>query len=481
MMTLSIEVCTMTRAARNGRHDEVASQASAVLTFISSEEAAAHANLGSTPEADGLGLMRQPSLSAEFWSLWRQGAERTRDAAREAAAVGRVARSEASARLMVALAALRGSVDSAVHGVLLSPAGRSGASGPAGRAVLPRLALERVREDMDLLGGERAGEACRAVEDVFARGSLQGKLPWRDLTEALTSHEVARAGETEWRRMLCGAATPDWCISRSDVRMLLEGGAAAPCQPFSSVLRSLTRIRLVAGNHEPPMPVLFRRLDPGTVGFAPRTAFLETLRGVRCALSPAERAQLAVFFAPSADPDQVCYPHFLHSVLPLPADGVAPVVPNASLLPATVPAAASLMAGSAHMEALTRTAELESENLDLRERLRKVTSRCEESNALIAQSPAQAVLRLQGQISALETQLLERQTKQSASTQKANITLKGDLDVARHEVKVLQRQVEEKDAQLETYRRELAAILTELSALKDSRPGLVGYAPVGGS
>merc|ERR1719213_679109 len=100
------------------------------------------------------------------------------------------------------------------------------------------------------------------------------------------------------------------------------------------------------------------------------------------------------------------------------------------------------------MEALTRTAELESENLDLRERLRKVTSRCEESNALIAQSPAQAVLRLQGQISALETQLLERQTKQSASTQKANITLKGDLDVARHEVKVLQRQVEEKDAQL---------------------------------
>merc|ERR1711865_1263189 len=92
--------------------------------------------------------------------------------------------------------------------------------------------------------------------------------------------------------------------------------------------------------------------------------------------------------------------------------------------------------------------------------------RCAESAAMAAQSPAHVIRRLQGEMGALETRMLEQQTALSTGSRKAEITLRGDLDVSRHEVASLRQALDSKDSELERYKQELEAIIGELVALQ---------------
>merc|ERR1712232_47059 len=71
---------------------------------------------------------------------------------------------------------------------------------------------------------------------------------------------------------------------------------------------------------------------------------------------------------------------------------------------------------TAHFDAAARASELEVENTDLRERVRVMTAKCAENAALAAQSPAHVVRRLQGDMAALETRMLEQHTALSAGS-----------------------------------------------------------------
>merc|ERR1712129_563225 len=121
---------------------------------------------------------------------------------------------------------------------------------------------------------------------------------------------------------------------------------------------------------------------------------------------------------------------------------------------------------AARFDVAERMSELEAENIDLREHTRALTERCAESAVLVAQSPAHVVRRLQGEMAALETRMLEQQTMLTSGSRRAEITLRGDLDVSRHEVASLRQALEARDAEVERYKEELQAIIGELMALK---------------
>merc|ERR1712046_302015 len=108
----------------------------------------------------------------------------------------------------------------------------------------------------------------------------------------------------------------------------------------------------------------------------------------------------------------------------------------------------------------------EVENADLREHARVLTEKCAENAALVAQSPAHVVRRLQGEMAALENWMLEQQTALSSGSRKAEITLRGDLEVSRHEAATLRQALEARDSEVERYKQELQAIIGELMALK---------------
>jgi len=246
----------------------------------------------------------------------------------------------------------------------------------------------------------------------------------------------------------------------------------------SGLIRTLTRIRLVAADHDPPLPLLFQSLDVAGHGFVSRTEFLEVLRGVRCAISQDERAQLAVFFSPAIDPRVVYYPWFLQNIVPTRGEGIDLQAewPEAMLRPHTgrwaQPVVSQSLPGrqsvpsAGQFDVAMRHSELEVENSDLRERVRMLTERYAESAALVAQSPAHVVQRLQGEMAALETRMLEQHTALSAGSRKAEITLRGELDVARHETASLRQSLEVKEADVERYKQELEAIIGELIALR---------------
>merc|ERR1712203_232309 len=107
--------------------------------------------------------------------------------------------------------------------------------------------------------------------------------------------------------------------------------------------------------------------------------------------------------------------------------------------------------------------DLEAENLDLRERIRILDAMCAENSKLIAQTPAEAVRCLQSKITALENQVLEQQTALSTTARKAEITLRGELDVCTQQITILNSKLEAKDAEIERYKNELSGIIMELT------------------
>jgi len=278
------------------------------------------------------------------------------------------------------------------------------------------------------------------------------------------------------------AAHPDFTLSLSELQQLISADPSQrPLQaPGGGIIRSLTRIRLVVAENDPALPLLFRSLDVAGRGFVTRPDFMEALRGINCALSPEERGQLALFFSPAVDPRLVCYPLFLQSVVPTRGEGMdtQPTWPDQMLRPNNArwaePAVALSEPGrpsfpsTAHFDAAARASEMEVENADLRERVRRLTEQCAENAALVAQSPAHVVRRLQGEIATLETRMLEQQTALASGSRKAEITLRGDLDVARHEIATLRQALEAKDADVERYKQELNAIIGELIAMKSA-------------
>jgi len=505
VIALSIELRAMMHAARRRRYDEVASQARALLVVLCTEETASGMLAASDPSCsssgqDVLRLRAQPPLPRQVWSSWRRLAERVASVAAEASLRGQegvrgVNGSDVS-DVAGALAALCLCVDGALCGLVFSPAGsgvgRESDSGSRRQAVaeawgadeslvpvrveslLPRLVLERVREELDAAG---SGHAVALAQDADVHaGGVDHRLPWRELAGALSRCSVGGPKLLGECRL---AAQPDWTLPLAELRQLLgtEGGMRPLQAPCWGIVRTLTRIRMVAGDHEPPLPALFRCLDADGRGFLSRQEFMEALRGIHCALSPEERGQLAVFFSPAIDPGWVCYPLLLQSVIPTRGEAVIapPVFTATTSQPPTAAAPEVRVPGAAvRLDALARAAELEADNLDLRERVRTLTAKCAENAALVAQTPVQAVRRLQGEVAALETHMLEQHTVLSTTSRKAEITLRGELEVSRHETASLRETVDMKDRMLEErgrevarYKCELESIIMELAALRD--------------
>eukprot|EP00929_Paragymnodinium_shiwhaense_P049187 TRINITY_DN24827_c0_g1_i1.p1 TRINITY_DN24827_c0_g1~~TRINITY_DN24827_c0_g1_i1.p1 ORF type:complete len:1923 (+),score=632.60 TRINITY_DN24827_c0_g1_i1:285-6053(+) len=514
LVALSLELRSMARAAAARKFSEVASQGRALLSVLCAGEAAAgafsatmpsQATLANEPMAMGgvhdvLRLRAQPPLPCAVWSAWRRQTELLTEAAAEAslrseAAVPGSAAATAIAREVIAsLAALRNCVDSVLL-ALLRPAGMALTASTAAAAaaeawgvtsfgalesLLPRLTLERVQEDLQVgSAGERGGATAATcspaglLQDAEVHSGLDHRLPWNELAGVLDRCGIAGPkllGECRH------AANSAWSFPISDLRAFLAepSSPSAPAEaPCGSLTRALARIRLVANRNEPPLPQVFRKLDIEGRGYVPRAEFVEVLRGLRCLLTAEERSQLTGYFTPAGDPSWVCYPLFLHSVTPLRGEAgfSAPAGPDTAALPQAADAAgfrhhdAWSLEGSRHVQqlrfdghgakemsgaALARLADLEAENLSLRERNRALTTRCSEQAALVAQSPAQMVTRLQGEVAALE----------------AEITLRAELDVSRHEVTQLRRQLGMKDREVAKYQGELDGIILELADMR---------------
>jgi len=119
---------------------------------------------------------------------------------------------------------------------------------------------------------------------------------------------------------------------------------------------------------------------------------------------------------------------------------------------------------------------LENENQDLRDYVQRLEAQCKESaSQLLAQeqgAPAnaqQAVRHLQADIAALENRVLEQQTALLTGSKRAEITLRGELEVCQHENEALRRALGVKDQEVDSYRQELDVIITELTELHRAR------------
>lgn len=495
LVSLSLELVAIARAARARCFSDVVAQARSLLAVLCSEEAAAGA-LGAGFAPDGVGedvlrLKAQPPLACAVWATWRKQTEHLIDVASEAgrhADAGNVMPDGSMApEVASVLNSLRTCVETVIE-VLIQPAGggRQGnvlgageAWGPGSSAaaatesLLPRLVLERFREEVDTAG---VGHATALLQDAEVHAGLDHRLPWGELVSVL---DRSRIGVPHLLVDSRKAANLDWSFPVADLRQLMlaekvplgsTGGGHSPC---GGLVRALTRARLAAGRSDPPLPQLFRSHDVEGQGFVQRAEFAEVLRGLRCALSPEERAQITAYFSPAGNPSWVCYPLFLHSMTPLrwePVPGVPPASRSLAHAPATAwgPRGASGLAGAcaAGLDAHARTAELEAENVGLREKVRVLTTKCAETSALMAQTPVQMVQRLQGEVASLEARIHESQAGAAANTRKAEITLRSELDVAQHEVPEGRRQLQAKDRQIAQYRGELEEIIAELTELK---------------
>ena len=190
-------------------------------------------------------------------------------------------------------------------------------------------------------------------------------------------------------------------------------------------------------------------------GFLPRGEFLEALRALPCALSLEERHQIASLFSPAGDVRRVCYPLFLHSVVPERFEE----------------AALQFSAKAQAEEWQSRLEEAKAESCKLRDQLLQQEARSAEQARQIAtlgaEEPAQAVRRLQGEVAMLETKVLEQQAMQSAAARKSEIALRAELDVKNHEVSSLKRALEARDSEVCRYEAELSAIIAELNVLRE--------------
>lgn len=538
LAAVSTELRAMAQAARRLRFGEVATQARALLALLSAEESAAgtfhlEAAVGHAVGQDALRLSALPPLPCDVWAAWRRLASQIVAAAAEAelrsegtASAGSGPRGgrAAAAELVVALAALRGCVEDVLSGLLFGggaacgralrssreawPAAARETAPARAESLLPRLLLEHLREEIDVAGD---AHAAAILQDAEVHAGLDHKLPWHEFVGVLR-----RCGVGGERLLIeChGAADPDWSLSLSELRWLLSGaqGTQAPPSPCVGLVRTLTRIRLAAVSHDPPLLVLFREFDAEGRGFLPRPDFMEALGAIHCALSLEERVQLAAFFSPASDPRWVCYPLLLQSVVPSRDEVALGGFAGHSIAVTASPAAFSrslpgpgghsawaagaarggldwragaqppLGAGQglhpefalaaphpAAVAAKAKAAELEVENEGLRDRLRMLDRRVAEQDELLSRTPAQAVRRLQREVAALEAHLLEGQAGAATAARKAELTLWSDLEVSRHEAAALRRALEAKDRELERYKIELEAIIAELSRLQGTR------------
>eukprot|EP00443_Scrippsiella_acuminata_P020551 CAMPEP_0115184930 /NCGR_PEP_ID=MMETSP0270-20121206/9211_1 /TAXON_ID=71861 /ORGANISM="Scrippsiella trochoidea, Strain CCMP3099" /LENGTH=1881 /DNA_ID=CAMNT_0002598021 /DNA_START=98 /DNA_END=5743 /DNA_ORIENTATION=- len=502
---LSIELRAMTHAARCHRYDEVACQARALLSVLSAEETAAGAfQRGFAPIAhgasqacqDALRLKAQPPLPGAIWRLWRTLATQVATVAAEAGLRGDgclSSREGTASDVAAAMTALRACIEAVLCGLVFSQGGRSGCDGQGAReawrselsanieSLLPRLLLEHLREEIDTVGISHAGII---LQDAEVHAGLDHRLPWVEFVGVLNRCGIGSVGLlAESKRV----ADPHWSLAVGELRQLFctEQRSHVPESPCAGLVRTLVRIRLVAANHKPPLPAMFRQLDDSGRGFVQRSEFMEVLGSIHCALSLEERAQLAAFFSPASDPRWVCYPLLLQSVVPTPDEanfGGTSSAQSAAGLPDGMPSARwaefvhTPMAALAHPRsqslvvgqpgALGRATELEAENGELRERIRVLEGRCAEQADLLARTPAQAVRQLQGEVAALESRVVEQQTAASTAARKLEITLRGELEVSQHEAAALKRSLQAKDREVERYKRELEDIIAELTKLQ---------------
>eukprot|EP00927_Polykrikos_kofoidii_P067134 TRINITY_DN6264_c0_g1_i1.p1 TRINITY_DN6264_c0_g1~~TRINITY_DN6264_c0_g1_i1.p1 ORF type:complete len:1973 (-),score=493.75 TRINITY_DN6264_c0_g1_i1:293-6211(-) len=503
LATLSSEVRAMSHAAHGRRFGDLAAQARSLHSALCAEEETACTLASASSSADGchdpFKLKTHPPLPGAIWASWRRQTEQLVDAATNASRLFSNAQhgdgtSEIPRDVINSLRSFRTCVEAALAG-FLRPAGGGGVSGHGGvteawspqpcigsadsvlaatESVLPRLLLERVQEELDFAG---TGTVTGLLQDVEVHAGLDHKLPWSELLGVL---ERASIGGSQMLQDCRSAANPTWSFLVGELSQHLlrrRGVDELPETPCATLLRTLTRVRVAAQHSDPPLPLLFRRLDAESRGFVPRPEFLEVLRGLRCVVSPEERVQLASYFAPAAKANWVCYPLFLHSITPLPEDvggrtasGAetkgAVAGPISAWAAAPSPPPSSGHDASVAIDALARVADAESESATLRDRVRVLTARCAEHASLIAQPPVQMIHRLQAEVAVLESRVLEQQTALAAGARKAEITLRAELDVARHEVVQLRRQLDTKNREVTQYQGELESIIGELTALR---------------
>jgi len=330
-----------------------------------------------------------------------------------------------------------------------------------------------------VLGPAHAG---MILQDVEVHAGLDHRLPWAELLGVLQRCSLTAGGALleECRR----AAPPDWSLDVAELRRVLRGdlsmqSAPAPQQGHAGVLEAVARVRGAMASGGPRLLSSFQALDASNRGFVARSDFVEVLDSLQCGLSWDQRVQLAAFFAPAGNPQWVCYSTLLQTSIPARGDSGSAGREQQSLngagerwAQAVMPQQLQPQTTTAHLIVNSRVSELESDNARLREQLRVLQSRFDESAELVAKTPVQAIRRMQGEIAVLENRLLEQQATVSATSRKAEITLRSELEVSRHEVATLQRTQEGKDRELERYKHELEDIITELSALQESRvPG----------
>lgn len=491
LASLSAELRAMAHAARCSRYGEVASLARSLLAVINAEEAASGAHL-TCRGADDLQLQLPPPLSNAVWNVARRLTIQVGSVATKASLCDQGSFRSGDCvvvGVVGAIAATQGFVE-AVLGRLLFSQGGGGSSRPSHEAwgpdlsasvesLLPRLLLEHLREEIDLAGASHVGVI---LQDAEVHAGLDHKLPWGEFVEVLNRCGI---GDAQVLAECKSAAHPDWSIAVGDLRRFLrtELDAAVHKSTYTGVLRTMARMRVPATSNEPPLASVLHSLDTEGHGFITRPEFIEALGAIRCALSHQELGQLATYFSPASDPHWVYYPLLLQSLIPTHAEvaatGVeAPTVPHGPDARWADPVSRETglrpqwPSATVCLQGLTRNTDMESENCEFRERIRALQARCDENAELFSKTPVQAVRRLQGEVAMLENRLLEQQAALSTAARTLEITLRGELEVCRHDVATLRRTLESKDREVYRYKCELEEIIAELSALqRASTPG----------
>eukprot|EP00930_Biecheleria_cincta_P102407 TRINITY_DN9412_c1_g1_i4.p1 TRINITY_DN9412_c1_g1~~TRINITY_DN9412_c1_g1_i4.p1 ORF type:complete len:1864 (+),score=558.09 TRINITY_DN9412_c1_g1_i4:73-5664(+) len=488
LLALCAEERCLARWARCGRFEEVASQAERLLQVLcASESLASRRNSSGSAAAagmhdmgaaagshhvlgqqeDALRLAAVPALPSTAWSALRRCTERLQLAASTLSVhgCGGPRGEEVIGVVFGALDDLRNLLESILRRLLCSPAGADEEGSPPGQAVadslLPRLSLEAA------CGALGAEATMRLVQDAETHAGLDHRLPWAELLAALR-----RADLPQQCMELCSrAASPDFSLSMTELRQLV-GGSPLPSEASSShagLVHALSRIRRASMASGLNLQLPLQRLDSEGNGFVPRGDFLDALQGIPCALSTEERLQIAAHFSPAGDPRFVCYPLLLQSLVPEPGEEV----PRSSAGRWAEPRQEQ---AQQQLEGLhSSLAKAQEENLALREKLRALEARCEGQAQQVAQlaadAPAQAVRRLQGEVALLESRVLEQQASAVASSRKAEISLRAELDVSRHEVATLKRSLDARDVEVRRYQDELEAIISELATLRAAPRG----------
>lgn len=456
-----VALCTaqhwLAQSMRLERYDEVAAHAEMLIPIFLAAESAAKGS-GEPVEMDmSYGTHRvllqhdalrleMPLLPSRVWNAWRHAMQRVAVIASQAS-LGATHRPKV--QLQEAMAELRQSAEAVIQQLL-----PDGHPGPApGESMLPRLSLEAVREDLDQRCEDQV--SSRLLEEAEAQAGLDHRLPWAELLAVLV-----RSGISKQCVDLCRlAARPDFSVSLTELRCLWRGEDAQPGQAYAGLFKALARIRLAVSRD----PAVLAQLERAAVaGFLPRGDFMEALRSLPCALSLEERHQIASLFSPAGDVRRVCYPLFLHSVVPERFEEAV--------------AMHSVKKADGRLEALetewqSRLEEAKAESRRLHDQLHRQEVRSAEQAREIAilgaEGPSQAVRRLQGEVAMLESKVLEQQAIQSAAARKSEIALRAELDVKNHEVSTLKRALEARDSEVCRYEAELGAIIAELNVLRE--------------